>query len=93
MRKVITLAIVALAMMVTMASASATGSAWNQFAAAYHFDSYPQSARTTVGQAYHGSNYASDINGICGDMSKVLVSPVEPPDGPDDVLNAWIESQ
>lgn len=93
MRKVIMLALLAIGLMVTMSSASAPGSAWNTFAAAYHFDGYPQSARTTVGQAYHGNNYANDIHGICGDMSKVLLSPIEPPDGPDDVLNCWIEQQ
>jgi len=93
MRKITLLGIVVALVICTVASASNAGWAWNQFASQYHFAGYPQSARTTVGQAYSGSDYNADINGICEDMSEVLASPVFPPDGPEDVLNAWIDSQ
>lgn len=63
--------------------------AWNQNCAAYHFAAYPQSAQTTFGSAYSGSNFSADLAALQGIVCLMPTQPWEH----DDLLNATLINQ
>jgi curli biogenesis system outer membrane secretion channel CsgG len=65
-------------------------SAWNQFAASYHFDTYPQPSGTTFYEAYNGNNFSSDFAAILARVGQQINS-TNPGIVGDDTLNATLE--
>lgn len=46
---------------------------WNDYAATYNFDTFPgSSSTTTFGDAYHGTDFATDFAGILEAVSNEL---------------------
>ena len=79
--------VAALGLQANTAESADASSAWNQFAASYHFNqSWGGAMGSTFAQNYHGENFSADFGAILSNVAQVMGTGI-PPFSDDDVMS------
>ena len=84
--------VIGLGLQASTAQSADASSAWNQFAAGYHFNqSWGGAIGSTFAQNYHGEDFNADFAAILSDVAQIMGTGI-PPFTDDDVMSASLNN-